>query len=541
MEKLKRRTLEQQLQTISDTRLQEMSFSVLSDSSGRPILDEDGFPAVVGGGYTEQLLENIFHLQRECWKKYNTNPQISTAINDNAGSVCGKGFSIASPYADVQKFLKEIIYDSRNRLYSNLKKFLIRSDIEGELFIAASLHYTDGFVELDFMHPQKLKEIFYHPTKTTLPLFYQFEITELEKGVLTKKLRNIPSIYCFEMQNLIPIMESHPEWAIDPSRAFRRDRRKFKKTGGYQTFIISWDKSLFTKRNVSQMRTTIEWTNHYENLKRYEIDHKKSSGAYLWTISFEDLKAFKYWMSLSDDDKAKTGIMQQKTPGGTILMPPGMKMEVKNPQLSSISEQDTDILHMITAGLNKPEDMITGQSNGTYGSVKASRGPESDRANNRKDDFELFLRYDFFRHIFSLKNVVNPEMELERTENVVIDFKEGEEVEGKESLFIWESMEITFPTSEVSDSESATKALLGVKHGSLIDTLGIPASVVAKKLGFENYRTLRLKHLTEKKKYPELVYVDSDSVDSSTESTLLEKSKTDNSGEDDAKKSSADS
>lgn len=289
------------------------------------------------------------------------------------------------------------------------------------------------------------------------------------------------------------------------------------------------------------MRTTIEWTNHYENLKRYEIDHKKSSGAYLWTISFEDLKAFKYWMSLSDDDKAKTGIMQQKTPGGTILMPPGMKMEVKNPQLSSISEQDTDILHMITAGLNKPEDMITGQSNGTYGSVKASRGPESDRANNRKDDFELFLRYDFFRHIFSLKNVVNPEMELERTENVVIDFKEGEEVEGKESLFIWESMEITFPTSEVSDSESATKALLGVKHGSLIDTLGIPASVVAKKLGFENYRTLRLKHLTEKKKYPELVYVDSDSVDSSTESTLLEKSKTDNSGEDDAKKSSADS
>jgi len=64
------------------------------------------------------------------------------------------------------------------------------------------------------------------------------------------------------------------------------------------------------------MRTTIEWANHYENLKRYEIDHKKSSGSYLWVFSFEDPKAFKTWLSLSPEDRAKTGVYQKKTPGG---------------------------------------------------------------------------------------------------------------------------------------------------------------------------------------------------------------------------------
>ena len=272
------------------------------------------------------------------------------------------------------------------------------------------------------------------------------------------------------------------------------------------------------------MRTTIEWTNHYERLKRYEIDHKKASGYYANVVTFEDVKAFKRWLALSEEDRKKTGIEQKKTPGGTVILPPGMKLDIKNPQLPKISESDTDILHMITSGLNKPEDMITGQSNGTYGSVKASRGPESDRNNNRKDDFEKFLRFDFFRPAFMLSSAFS-DLKLVRTEECVIDFKEQEEIAGKIETEIWKSMEITFPVSEVSDSESLTKALLGVKHGSLADTLGIPHSVLAEKLGFSNYKSLRTRAATENKKYPELVSadVDSDVIDATTESSLLEK------------------
>ncbi len=488
-------------------------------------VDDEGFP-IYGKG-TAELIRDVLELQQECWKKYNTNPQISTAITDNSGIVCGKGFSISSPHQDIRKFLNEIIKDSRNRLYANFKKFYTRSDIEGELFLSLTAH-NDGFVEIDFMHPEKLVKIYYHPSKSTLPLYYTFKIMEEDSsGLQTEKLVNIPSIYLFEMPNLIPLMEKSADFKNNPTRAFRRNRRKFKKTGGYQTFIVAWDKSLFTERNVSQMATTIEWANHYENLKRYEIDHKRSSGSYLWTVTFEDVKAFKRWLALTDEEKAKTGIMQTKTPGGTLVLPPGMSLEVKNPQLPKISDSDTDILHMITSGLNKPEDMVTGQSNGTYGSVKASRGPESDRNKNRQYDWEIFLRYDFFRFVFLMGSRFR-KMEIEREEEVVLDFKDQKEVFGKESVPVWESMEITFPMSEVSDLESTTKALMGVKHGSLADTLGIPNAHIAEKLGMPNYRSLRAKHAIEKKKYPELVIAveeNSDTIDSADESKMLEKKK----------------
>jgi len=65
-------------------------------------------------------------------------------------------------------------------------------------------------------------------------------------------------------------------------------------------------------------------------------------------------------------------------------------------------------------------------------------------------------------------------------------------------------IDIAFPVSEVIDAESRARAYLGVKHGSIYDTLGIPNNEIAKKLGFGNYRRLRLAHETEVEKYPEL-------------------------------------
>lgn len=525
-------TVEQGIQTLlemPDEKLVELMGTVGIFGGKITKVDEDGFP-LYGGGNTKDLVVNVLELQQECWKKYNTNPQISTAIIDNGGIVCGKGFSISSPYPEIRSFLNEIIEDSRNRLFVNLKKFYTRSEIEGELFLAFTVH-DDGFVEIDFMHPEKLDRIHYHPSKATLPLFYGFKVVEDTGDLSSEKIVHIPSIYVFEMPDLIPVMEKHKEWKNNPDRAFRKNKRRFKKTGGYQTFIVSWDRSLFTERNVSQMATTIEWANHYENLKRYEIDHKRSSGAYLWTVSFEDPKAFKRWLALSEEDKAKTGIMQAKTPGGTLVLPPGMELNVRNPQLPKISESDTDILHMITSGLNKPEDMVTGQSNGTYGSVKASRGPESDRNKNRQHDWEIFLRFDFFRFIFLMGSKFR-KFKTEYEEEIVVDFKDQKEVYGKEIVPVWKSMEITFPVSEVSDLESAVKAFMGVKHGGLSDTLGVPPSLIAERLGLTNYRTLRAKHAAEKKKYPELVIAaeeDSDVIDSANESKMLEKKKSDDS------------
>jgi hypothetical protein len=65
-------------------------------------------------------------------------------------------------------------------------------------------------------------------------------------------------------------------------------------------------------------------------------------------------------------------------------------------------------------------------------------------------------------------------------------------------------IDISFPTSEMNDVEGVARAFLGVKHGSTFETLGIPNEYIAKKMGFSNYRRLRLKHATEMDNYPEL-------------------------------------
>ena len=345
--------IRERIMEIPDEKLVELSFSgVFSDGFNRsneyPV-DPDGFPIL--GSTLNDLLENITDLQKECWRQFNINPQINSSILDNGSSVCGKGFKITSSEQDIKDFLKEILFDSRNRLYANFEKFHVRSDIEGELFLCATLH-EDGFVEVDFMSPAALKDIYFHPSKESFPLLYEFTVSEKKNGSLCKVDRQYPSIYVSEFASVCKEMESLEEY--DSSKIFRKKVKRgiWKKTNGYQSFIISWDRGLFTKRNVSSMRTTIEWANHYENLKRYEIDHKKSSGAYLWTFTFDDAKSFKNWLALPPDERKRTGVYQKKTPGGSLILPPGMKVDVKNPNLPKISDTDTDILHMITSGLN---------------------------------------------------------------------------------------------------------------------------------------------------------------------------------------------
>jgi hypothetical protein len=66
-------------------------------------------------------------------------------------------------------------------------------------------------------------------------------------------------------------------------------------------------------------------------------------------------------------------------------------------------------------------------------------------------------------------------------------------------------IEIAFPVSEVNDAETRAKAYLGVKHGSVYDTLGVSNKTIAEKLGIGNYRRERLQQATEEDRYPELI------------------------------------
>lgn len=507
---IKPEQLDEVLESMSDEDLAKVAFMipwVSEPGTVRPSTDSDGFPTLVN--MTD--FANFDKLQLECWNKFVQNPQINSYIRDYQGRLTGHGFSITSEIPEIQECIDEEMEDARNDLFTNLPKYVGRSETEGELFLCLTIH-GDSFVEVDFLEPSALKGggdnnsgIIFHPHKPTMPLMYLYDV----KSPQGSETIPIPSINLAYYPDLINIVRKHKSYRGNASNMLRKRGKKYRDLGGFNRFIVAWDRSLITKRNVSHIRTTIEWINHYETLKKYEIDHKKSSGAYLWVAKIEDPKAYRTWLSMTDDQKKKTGLLQKKTPGGTIVLPPGMALDVINPDLPKISDQDTDILRMVISGLNRPEDVITGQTSGsTYASIKSSRGPMSDRTKDDIAYFERFMRFHLWKGIFFLKNKVNPSFKTEYKVKEAVGYNEGGEKKPKMkdvTKQAYKLVNFTFPVSEINDVEGIARAYLGVKHGSVIDTLGIPAELVAEKLGFTGWKKLRLQRSTEDELYPELI------------------------------------
>ncbi len=502
--------------------LQRISFTMpwQHDPNTGDYVDPDGFSPVWDINKEESAAVRDL-LQATCWNKFQRNPQINTAVRGMMGRLTGFGYESSSGEWKVQQAIEEIEEDPRNRLYTFWPKYVGRAYVEGELFLLLTLH-LDGFVEVDFIDPRLVKGggtddtgIIFHSRKRTMPLFYNVDFDG------NGEFEQIPSIFVGRYPSLVADAQAQKsfEGSYDRKRqsASRSLKHKFRPLGGYRRFMVSWDMGLITRRSVSYLRTTIQWLNHYENLKRYEIDHKKSSGAYAWVFSFEDVKAFQTWLSLTDDQRRKTGIAQKMVPGSRLVLPPGMTVKAENPNLTSIKDQDTDILQMVISGLNEPSDVTTGSPSGPFSSVKAARGPMSDRTSDEISYFENFLRFDFWGSIFFLKKTIGTFPEFLRVKKAV-GWEEQEPVFKKVPRRPEKLIEFQFPTSETIDSEGRARAFLGVKHGPISETLGIPNKEVARRLGVGGYAKARLDKATEDDTYPELVYtVDAESLQESTE------------------------
>jgi len=466
--------------------------------------DEDGFsPSSIVSKEDSSLTQKV--LQEECFRRFHKNPHINTSVRGLVGRLTGLGFETTSEIFDIQQAIEEVELDHRNRLYNFWPKYIGRMNIEGELFLILTCH-SDGFVEVDFLDPAVLSAsgdkdsgIIFHPDKTIMPLFY---IIDVEGG----KKRQIPSIFIARYPELIKKASENKHFNSKLQSKSKSRAKIFKKFKGFNQFVVSFDKGFVTRRAISYLRTTIEWINHYENLKKYEIDHKKSSGSYLWVFKMEDARAYKTWLGLSKEDKRKTGILAKKTPGGSLILPPGVTLECRNPNLTSIKEQDTDILQMIASGLNEPDDILTGTNKGTYASVKASRGPMSDRTADEIAYFDRWLKYDFWSAVFFLKGEVGKFPKFFSMKEAVGFDKSKKPIFRSVKKRPEQLIEISYPVSETIDFEGRARGLLGVKHGPITEQAGIANSEVAKRLGFGGYGRLRLKKATEDEKYPELEY-----------------------------------
>lgn len=507
------------IQEMPDAVLERIQFSMpwQYDAGEGGYADPDGFST---GKNKKDVKKTRDELQEECWIKFHRNPQINTAIRGKIGRLAGMGFETSSEILEIDKAISEIELDPRNRLYNYWPKYVGRSNIEGELFLCLTCH-TNGFIEVDFVDPSDISKggdedtgIIFHPSKTTMPLFYNI-----------KEKEQIPSIFIARYPELVSTINGrgkrytkHISYSPDDQKNSKSGRKVFRELGGYFRFVVSWDRGFVTRRAISHIRTTIEWMNHYENLKKYEIDHKKSAGAYLWIFKITDARSFKLWLALSDEDRKKTGIAAKKTPGGSIVLPPGMEVDVKNPNLTKISEADTDIMGMVTSGLDEAQDVTTGQSKGTYGGLKASRAPMSDRISDEIAYFDRFLKYDFWGSIFFLKNkLIGFPLTFSVKEAVGFTDKGKPKFEKVEKR-VEHLIDISYPVSEMTDYETRAKGLLGTKHGPLSEVVGIPYSRIAKRMGFGSYGKMRLEQATEKDKYPELIYtVDQESIQEKAE------------------------
>ncbi len=478
--------------------------------------DADGAPLFSG---EDPLLDmDRTELQRECWKKAETNPQVNTAIRDEVGRLTGLGFETSSEVEEIQDEIELIENDWRNRLYNFWPKYIGRFNIEGEMHLCLTCH-QNGFVEIDHIKPADIDSIIWHPFKTVLPLFYNIKLKDSQGLTETHQ---IPSVYIARSpKEMIGTAQNFATYNRKWQKTSRSLKHSYKATGGYKRFIVSMDKGMVTRRATGHLKTILTWLNKYEMLKNWEIDHKRSAGAYLWVITCEDTKKYKKWLSLSDEDKKKTALTGPKTPGGTIYLPPGFSLDCKFPQLPNISDSDTDIMGMIVSGLNANESSVMGSNKGNLASVKESKGPQSDRTSNEMAYFKRFLIHDFWGNIFFLKHLISGFPATFRN-------REAYKFQKKEPKFKLkkrrpeELIEISFPVSEAVDTEGRAKAALGTKHGPLNETLQIPDSDLAGFLGFHGYGRKRLKHASERDRYPDLIYgEDAESVQEKAEGEAL--------------------
>lgn len=499
-----------QLETVIDELNEDQLLAIAQTSvnwmtGNDPEVDEDGFLVNSSSGGLKQNIKDYKKLQSACWDKFVTNPQINSHVRDYMGTLTGAGFRAESQISEIQDKIEEITEDPRNNLPLRMTQFVARSEIEGELFLSLTLH-PDGFVEIDFLDPSLIggggsynSGIYHHPDKGMFPLVYRFEKPSSNNTDSSTETIYLPSINLAHFPEMIPVAEE----LISSNELYGKDSSKvYKSVGGLKTFVISWDRGFLTNRNASHLKTTLVWLNHYESLKRWEIDHKKSAGAYLWIASIQDSKAYRTWLKLTKEEREATGLFAKKVPGGTIVLPPGISLDCKNPNLSSISGQDTDIMQMVTSGLNRPEDMVLGGSmSGSKSGIQATRGPQADRTQDEIAYFERFLRYEFWRGILLL---ISRSGNLKDTYTLkeAVEFKDQEPIFRNRKKKHYQLIDFEFPQSEVSDLEAKARALLGVKHGSVSESLGIPHQDVAKKLGFGSYYRRRLIFATEEGQYP---------------------------------------
>jgi len=471
----------------------------------------------------------------EAWKKYCEDAFVGSAIDRLAGRVMGRGFNISSHIYNIQEYIDELVDSPINELYSSYLGMGIRKMTEYELFLRCSIH-NDGFIEFDVVEPNdiagsgNLKHgILPHKTKATLPLWYR--VKKHQNLALTTvsnaEYELIPSIYHVYMPELANTY-TDAELKGFAATPISKDPALEKRSKGsvlYRQYILSWRHGVKEiLRNVSKLRTIFEPLEDFKQNKRWRSDYMKALTSYFIFYEFTDKMSWYRWQSLTPEKKRETGLLQTLRPGDRLLLPPGIKGTIQNPNLPKLSGDDEDLLKWMATAANTPYDIFASDSKGpTYASTKSSRPFYMDYINDWQGFTETFFIMDFFRFAFWVKSKLDKRFKYLYPIEVCTGWNNREAKFETKKIPAYKLISCNFPASQEINLGDVANGVLGSKRGDLTWHLGISKEAQAEKLGIQNYKKQLMKRAEEEKMYPkELVsnVGNSDMVDSASNSNL---------------------
>lgn len=427
-------------------------------------------------------------IQEECWKIYRTFGPINSSVNSKADYVTGEGFSVYSNNLDIDRFIIDLVFSRRNRLYSAFNGWMVRMQAEGELFLLISFD-EEGEATVRVLEPSRIGSqslqdgLITHPDDVTKTLFYDYKFNGNE-------FEQVPDVNIMFEPELLSVAKAIPGFNIQKSLRSKARSMKFKGIGGYRRFILHW-KNLTGiheyRRDTAHLRTVLEAINLYWTAIKWELDHKKAQAAYTVEVSFEDTPfgrtAWQVWKKMDESERAKTGLTKTLTPGSRVFTMPGMKLILHSPQLSKMSGQNQDLLNIAGAGARSPQDMFQGQSAGaTHSSLKSTRPPLVQEVKNLGEKFSGFLKYELLRSCFFAKSKLSdfPETFSKR---FISELKRGEATWKELDVEPIELVRIELPNIILDErADKNANAKLGSKHGGL-ESLGVSHQLIAKDMG----------------------------------------------------------
>lgn len=446
------------------------------------------------------------NLQSKCWEQYRSFGPISALINSKADYVTGKSFDIYSDHLKIDPFLRDLIYSYRNRLYQNITGWVIRMIGEGELFLLLAFN-DDGKATVRVLEPSRIGKGSYDgliadPDDITNSLLYEYYNSKSASEL-------IPDIRIAFNPTLLKVAQGSSRFDAKKIQN-SKGNNKFRSIGGFRRFIVHW-KNLTGipeyKRDVSALSTTLESINLFWSLLKVQIDTKKSQCKYVNVISFEDTPqgriAYGLWCKLTDDEKKASGITAGYTPGSTLVLMPGMKMDIKSPQLSRLSGENQDILNIAGAGARSPQDLFQGNiGDATYSSLRISRSPLQMEIETLQHKLKNFIKYEFLRSVFYVASKVG-DFPAYFYKDIITNVKDGEGEIETVKVEPCELVNVTFPHIVFDEKfEGKVNAYLGSKHAGL-SSIGISDSKIAEEMGIDDLGRQKRNQILERKIFGE--------------------------------------